>query len=225
MLEQFLDFVATVGLAIWSVLTLDTSISGWFREHPLNTEMAMTIAALAGASTLLGDSVVLFLNQVRGWRFTVSLVLNGLGFLLLYALQALVIALVGPLLTGHTPGFGTVLRGVLLSTAPMVFGFLVLIPYFGPVIARLLQAWGVVILWMVNLALFGGPVSALLIVGIAWGVMQMLSWSLSRPVNWIGDRIWRMVTGQPSMMTGSDLLSGHLFMPIDYHQREPGGGR
>lgn len=213
----FFDFIATVWLVIWGVLTGDTSITEYFRLHPLTLEIAVTIAALAGISTLLGDSVVLFLNRVRGWRFAVTMLLNALGFVLLYALQALVIAIVGPLIVGHTPGLATVTRGVLIATAPMIFGFLVLIPYLGPAIARVLQAWGLLVLWLVNDVLFQTDLwTALVITGIGWGVMQLLSWSLSRPIGWIGDRIWRVVTGKPSMMTGRDLLSGHMFMPLDY---------
>jgi hypothetical protein len=213
----FFDFIATVWLVIWGVLTGDTSITEYFRLHPLTLEIAVTVAALAGISTLLGDSVVLFLNRVRGWRFAVTMLLNALGFVLLYALQAFVIAIVGPLIVGHTPGLATVTRGVLIATAPMIFGFLVLIPYLGPAIARVLQAWGLLVLWLVNEVLFQTDLwTALVITGIGWGVMQLLSWSLSRPIGWIGDRIWRVVTGKPSMMTGRDLLSGHMFMPLDY---------
>ena len=213
----FFDFLATVWLVIWGVLTGDTSITEWFADHPLTLEMALTIAALAGVSTLFGDSVVLFLNRVRGWRFAITMLLNALGFVLLYALQALVIAVVGPLVVGHSPGLATVTQGVMLATAPMIFGFLVLIPYLGPAIARLLQVWGLLVLWLVNEVLFQTDLwTALLITGIGWGVMQLLSWSLARPVNWIGDRIWRLATGKPSMMTGRDLLSGHMFMPLDY---------
>jgi hypothetical protein len=215
--EAFFEFWETVWLVIWSVVTGDESATEWFRVHPMSVEMAVTIAAVAGLSTLLGDSVILFLNRVRGWRFAVTMALNAFGFVLLYALQALVIDIVGPLVVGHGPGLATVTKGVMLATAPMIFGFLVLIPYLGPAIARLLQVWGLIILWLVNEVLFETDLwTALLITGIGWGVMQLLSWSLSRPVNWIGDRIWRLATGKPSMMTGSDLLSGHMFMPLDY---------
>ena len=213
----FFEFMTSVWLVIWGVLTGDESVAEWFRVHPLNLEISMTVAALAGASTLLGDSVVLFLNRVRGWRFVITMLLNAFGFVLLYALQALVIAVVGPLVVGNSPGLTAVTRGVMLATAPLVFGFFVLIPYLGPAIARVLQAWGLLVLWLVVDVLFQTDLwTALLVTGIGWAVMQLLSWSLSRPVAWVGDRIWRVLSGQPSMMTGRDLLSGHMFMPMDY---------
>lgn len=215
-MDGFFDFIASVGLAIWLMLTLDQNTLGWFRAHPLNLEISATVAALAGISTLLGNSVVLFLNRVRGWRFLVTVLLNGLAMVLLYALQALMIAVIGPLVVGHTPGLIAIMRGVMLATAPMVFGFLGLIPYAGPAITRMLQVWGVLTLWIVVAALFeAGFWASLMITLIGWGAMQLLSWGLSRPVSWVGDQIWRVVTGKPSMMTGHDLLSGQMFMPLD----------
>lgn len=215
-MSGFLDFIASVGLAIWTMLTLDPDAEAWFTTHPLTLAVAATVAALAGASTLLGNSVVLFLNRVRGWRFAVTVLLNGVAMVLLYVLQALVIWAIGPLIVGSSPPLLTVLRAVMLATAPMVFGFLGLIPYAGPGITRLLQAWGVLTLWQVVAIIFpGGLLGSLSVTLAGWGVMQLLSWSLSRPVAWVGDRIWRILTGTPSMMTGRDLLNGDWFIPLD----------
>ncbi|MCA0295873.1 MAG: hypothetical protein LCH96_11305 [Actinobacteria bacterium] len=215
-MQAFFDYIATVAANIWGVLTFDPRTADWATVHPLTLGMAITIAVVAGVSTLLGDSAILFLNSVRGWRFALSLLLNGVAFVLLYVFQAVVIALVGPPITGHSPPFDVVVRGVLLSTAPLVFGFLVLIPYLGPAIARALQLWGLVILWLVNTVVFDtGLLDALAVTGIGWGVMKLLSTLLARPMNWLGDRIWRVTTGRPSLMTGRDLLSGHVFMPLD----------
>lgn len=211
----FFDFFASVGLSIWMVLTLDSDAAQWFRVHPLSVEISLVVAALAGISTLLGNSVVLFLNRVRGWRFVVTLALNGAAMVLLYAAQALVIAIVGPLVLGDSPGVVVVIRAVMLSTAPLVFGFLVLIPYLGPAIGRVLQAWGLLVLWVLVDAAFEATLwQAFVITAIGWGVMQLLSWALARPISWIGNGIWRMITGKPAMMTGTDLLTGDFFLPL-----------
>ncbi len=212
----FLDFWASVGHALWGVFTLDRSTAEWFAVHPANFEIAGTVALLAGISTLLGDSAVLFFNRVRGVRFAFSLLLSGLGMIGLYLVQALVLALVGDPIVGHEPVAPFVIRGMLLSTAPMVFGVLALIPYFGPAIARFLQAWSVVALWVIVQVLYGtGPWPALLVTLVAWGSMQLISWALSRPIAFVGARIWRLVTGSPIMITGRDLLSGHPFVPVE----------
>ena len=225
-MAAFFEFLESVWLVVWGVLTGDQAVAEWFVIHPLTLEISLTVAILAGVSTLFGDSVVLFLNRVRGWRFAMTMGFNAVGFVLLYALQAFVIAVVGPLIVGHTPGLAAVIRGVMLATAPMILGFLVLIPYLGPAIARVLQAWGLLVLWLVVDVLFATDLwTALLITGLGWGLMQLLSWSLYRPAQWLGDRIWRVITGTPSMMTGRDLLSGHMFMPLDYQPADFGEKR
>jgi len=134
---------------------------------------------------------------------------------LLYVLQAVVIDLVGGLILGRPPVVPYVVRGVMLSTAPLLFGVLALVPYFGPAIARLLQAWGVVALWVIVQQLYDVDLLPALWVTLAgWSVMQLMSWAFSRPVAFIGSKIFALLSGQPFMLTGSDLLSGHPFMPL-----------
>lgn len=216
-MADFFGFLGAVWRAIVGVWGLDRSTSEWFNVHPANLQIAIAVAALAGVSTLLGDSMVLFFNRVRGWRFTFSLLLNGVAMVLLYGLQAVVVHVVGLLLLGHSPGFGAVVRGVMLATAPLVFGVLALVPYFGPAIARFLQVWGMVALWVIVGVMFDvDRWGALVVTVAAWVLMQALSWTFARPVTWIGDRIWKVVTGKPSMMTGRDLLAGYPFMPLGH---------
>lgn len=211
------EFIESVGRALWGVWTLDAENARWLADDPNASWVAVTIAVLAGASTLLGNSVVLFLNRVRGVRFALSLLFNGLGFVVLYAVQALIIAVVGYLVTGQRLDVGMSTWAVLLATAPLVFGFFELIPYLGPGIARLLQAWGLIALWVIVEVLYQvGHWTALLIVGVGWGAMQLVSWLLARPLASLGQAVWRLVTGLPTMVTAQDLLSGHMFTPVEF---------
>ncbi len=210
------EFVGSVGRALLGVWTLDAENTRWLADDANASWVAITIAILAGASTLLGNSVVLFLNRVRGVRFAISLLFNGLGFVVLYAVQALIIALVGYLVTGERLDVGMAIWAVLLATAPLVFGFFELIPYLGPGIARLLQAWGLIALWVIVEVLYGvNHWTALLIVGVGWGAMQVVSWLLARPMAALGRVVWRLTTGLPTMVTAQDLLSGHMFTPVE----------
>lgn len=220
------EFVGSVGRALWGVWTLDAENTRWLADDPNASWIAIAIAILAGASTLLGNSVVLFLNRVRGVRFALSLLFNGLGFVALYTVQALIIAVVGYLVTGQRLDVGMSTWAVLLATAPLVFGFFELIPYLGPGIARLLQAWGLIALWVIVEVLYQvNHWAALLIVGVGWGVMQLVSWLVSRPLAALGRLVWRLTTGLPTMITASDLLSGHMFTPVEVdlgQSAEPG---
>lgn len=212
-----MDFLAALWRTIVGVLSLDPATADWISVHPQRLEIALAIAALAGVSWLLGDSVIFFFNRLRGWRFWLTLLLNAAGMVLLYLVQAVVLYLVGPRLTGVYPGLTGVVIGVLLSVAPMIFGVFVLIPYAGPAVSLVLQVWGMIVLWVVVAEIFNSGVwTALAVTLISWLSMQLLSRLFAAPVAWVGDRIWRLVSGQPAMLTGRDLLSGHLFLPLEH---------
>ena len=223
------EFFAAVGRTIWGVWTLDTSLGVWFAANPqsLQVSIAVAIAMLAGASILVGNSVVLFLNRIRGWRFFASLVLNGFSFVLLYAVQALAITRIGLMVTGQRVGLPVAIRAVLLATAPMILGFLELIPYLGPGTARILQAWGMVALWTVVEVLYGvNRSTALLITLIGWGLMQALSWMLAAPLTKLGNLVWLRLSGHSTLLTAHDLLAGQQFMPVEFDFTLPEtGGR
>lgn len=222
MLEWFFGLLEGVFEWILSLLTFDPVVVQQMESDPRATRIALIIAFLAGMSMLIGDSVILFLNRIRGARFFFSVILSGLALVLLYVLQAVVIFVVGHLIVGDGPPFANVLRGVMFATAPMLFGFLVLIPWAGPGIARLLQVWVNICLWQIVVVTFGVDVwLGLVITVIGWVAMQFMSWVFSKPVTWIGDRIWRLVTGKPSLLTGEDILAGRPFIPLVVESSKP----
>jgi hypothetical protein len=227
-MTTFLDFLGALGRAIVGVWGLDSSMGEWFRTYPNALEVSITIALLAGISTLLGNSVVLFLNHIRGWRFAASLVINGVSMVALFFAQAAVIALVGFLITGDQLSVLNAARAVMLSTAPLIFGFLELAPYVGPGIARVLQVWSLLALWLIVGAIYRVDYwTALLITGLGWAVMQGLSWALAKPLTGLGNWVWRTLSGNPTLLTAQDLLSGHQFMPVefDFEVAGPAGGQ
>lgn len=212
-----LEFLQAVGAAIWGVWTLDRSMATWFAAEPRGLTIAATIALLAGVSTLLGNSVVLFLNRIRGLGFVISLLINGLAMIGLYLAQAVVIAGVGWAVTGDRPDFALAARAVMLSSAPMIFGFLQLMPYLGPGVARVLQAWGVLALWVIVAVVYGvDRWTALVITGAGFAIMQGASWLLARPLTAVANRVWHAFTGHRTMLSAQDLLSGHQFMPVEF---------
>lgn len=219
-----LDFMATVGKAIWGVWTLDRSMAEWFAAEPRALLVSLTIAALAGVSTLLGNSVVLFLNRVRGWGFVVSLALNGLAMVGLYLAQAAVIAVVGYLVTAERLTAQLAITSVMLSTAPLLFEFFVLMPYLGPGVARVLQVWSLLSLWVIVAVTYDvDRWTALVITGAGWAIMQGASWLLAKPLTRLADRIWVALTGHHTMLSAQDLLSGHQFVPVEFSFERPDG--
>lgn len=212
-----MDFLGMLWRAITGVWSLDRGMASWFRTEPAAPELALTIALLAGASTLLGNSVVLFLNRIRGWRFAASLAINSISMLALLLTQAVIVALLGWLIVGQRITFTTAATAVMLSTAPLIFGFAELAPYLGPGIARVLQVWSLLaLIGIVGEVYQIGYWLAVLVAGLGWLVMQGLSWLLAKPLTALGNAVWRMLSGNPTLLTGRDLLAGHQFLPVEF---------
>jgi hypothetical protein len=153
------------------------------------------VVMLAGISLLLGQSALLFLYRVRPSRFVLSLFVHGLMLAVGSLLWAAVIWGVGNTLFAVDPPYGTVIRLVGLSYAPLVFGFLSFMPYAGTFLGRLLYVWsflialhGVMETYQVNLA------AALICAGIGWWVFIVLASTLGHPLTVLHNRLWLWVT-------------------------------
>ena len=141
LLNTIFTYFITLIHVIGQTLRLDPAVWDTLMQSGMPGEIVVGIVFLGGASTLLGQSVVLFLNRVRKGRFFFSLVVNGLLYLLQFTVWGIVIYVVALFLFEKTPTRSDVLLLIGLSTAPYVLGFLALIPYMGPFIGKLLSVW------------------------------------------------------------------------------------
>src|SRR5204863_5683934 len=100
--------------------------------------------------------------------------------------------LVGTAVTGHDVGLDTALRVVCLSAAPLVFGFLVLIPYVGLAIDRIVHVWSFLItLVLVQHGFELGLLPALACTGLGWLLVLLLTATVGRPLMALRRRLWR----------------------------------
>lgn len=72
--------------AIINALWVNPRVLEIVEQTPHSDWVVAGIVFLAGASTLLGESGVLFINCVRRGRFIISLITNGIVFLISYAM-------------------------------------------------------------------------------------------------------------------------------------------
>lgn len=149
-----------------------------------DAELAATIVViLAGASILVGQSVALFLNKTRPWRFALSMLVTGLVYVIAVAFSALSIAIAATLLGQGFDEGGRLVATVSLGQAPLILGFLALTPYVGPRLLNGLEIWaflsisvGVQVNYGVN------PAEALLITFAGWIVGHLLRITIGRPI-------------------------------------------
>lgn len=192
---------------IWYALTLNRELYSYVGSHPQSGWVVAGIVILAGASLLMGQSAVLFINRVRGGRFVMSLVVNGILYLISYIVWGGTIALAGKLLFQVDITFWTLVRVMALSTAPLVLGFLILAPYVGPFIGKVLNVWSFLILLTIVAFEFNvGFWGAVITVGLGWLITLVLNNTIGRPVMKLRNKVWQMVTGSSMEATAQDIL-------------------
>ena len=202
-----LEYIWSVWRAIQLGLWLEPGIVQIADTHPNAGGIVFGVVMVAGISVLIGQSVILFANQVRPGRFALSLVINGLLLVAGWIMWSAMVWITGGFLFDESPRFLLVLRLIGLSYAPLVFGFLVLMPYLGLFVNRVLYTWSfLVALKAVALAYHVGFWLALACVGIGWLLMLALTATVGRPVVLLRNRIWHHFTGTAKGLSVQEIL-------------------
>ncbi len=126
---------------ISGVLTLNTDTFGEINQLPLSLIASILVVLLAGLSQSIGQSVMLFVNQVRPLRFLLSVAIAAVLFVFNYNFWVLSTWLVANWLYKVSIPLLEVIKTLGFSYAPLLFGFLMVIPYFGMPILIVLSIW------------------------------------------------------------------------------------
>lgn len=133
--------VTTFFQFIGAILQRETGIIGQVYDQNGVLQLSLVIVLLAGLSEAIGQSVVLFANEVRPRRMVMSLVLSAFLYLGGYVLWVVSIWLLAMILFRPDTSLLDVIRAVGLGYTPLLFGFLGVLPYFGVGALTLLYFW------------------------------------------------------------------------------------
>lgn len=174
-------FLQTMWALAWGAMRLDPA--AFKAVEPAGTGLLITaIVFLAGVSETIGQSVVLFANRVKPGRFALSLLLNGILFIVSVFILTGSIWVIGKVIFHTHEPFIELLRGVGLSYAPLLFSFFVLLPYMGTFINRALSVWSFLALLVALNVMMGLVLWQALICSIfGWALVQVLKYTLGRP--------------------------------------------
>ncbi|HRV93604.1 MAG TPA: hypothetical protein P5526_15700 [Anaerolineae bacterium] len=193
---MILDYLYYLWQAIWNALIFNPRVYEVVSEYQQTFWVTLGVAILGGASLLIGQSVVLFVNQVTPARFILSMVLNGLQFAISLLVWAVLLTFLGGLIFDIEVPFRIAIRIMFLTAAPMVFGFMVLIPYLGLTIQKILQVWSLLItIQIVNFEFGTNLFQSLIVVGLGWLLTVLLGSTIGRPITALRDFIWRKFVG------------------------------
>ncbi len=164
------------------------------------------IALIAGVSTMLGQAAVLGINRVQGLRRFLTLIAAGLLLILNGLVQALIAALLTYLTTPSRLHAHDFLPAILASLAPFWLGFLIMLPYSGPGIARILQVWNLVALWaLLTVQLDTSAAVGLLVAAGSWLGSLGVSWLVEHSKIDLRERVFRWASGT-RWVTSGDLM-------------------
>lgn len=201
------DFIVNIWRGIGEAMWLNPRVFETVQTYPSSSWIILAIALIGGASLLLGQSVILFVNQVRPGRFVLSLLVNGIVLTISFLIWALTIWFVGRALFDQQVRLADVLRMVALGAAPYAFGFLVLAPYAGTFIGNALGVWSLVVVLRGIMFLYSVPFwPALVAVGGGWLLLMLMQFTVGRPLVWLRDRISYLAAGTKLDARVADIL-------------------
>lgn len=199
MLDRFWEVIGYVLALNSEAFRIATTI-------PQGPAFALVLVLLAGLSQGIGQSIILFLNQVKPARFAVSLLINAVLFTFGFLALVLSTWLVTLPPWSTTVPFNALVTVLGLSYAPMLFSFLGALPYLGLPIINVLSVWHLLAMVVGFGAIARLPVSnALGYVVFGWIVLQVLQNTIGRPVAKLGKRIANQAAGVDLVTKRRDL--------------------
>jgi hypothetical protein len=196
----------SLGKAILQALTLDESIYIAVQESPQGLWIALIVMGLAGLSQALGQSLVLFINQVRPRRFILAMLASVIGYMGGYGLWLASVWLVVVYAFNVDVSWMAVAAAVGLAYAPQLFAFFELTPFLGSPFGVLLSLWT---LLAIITAMRGGlgleTWQAVAASGLGWLLLQVWRRTLGAPVYALGHWIEERAAGVPLRYGAADV--------------------
>jgi len=165
-------------------------------NHPNGLWLSLLVVVLAGLSLAVGQSIVLFINQVKPTRFIFSLILNAVLFTFGYFFLVLSTWIITLL-----PGFSkvsllTLFKVLGLAYAPLLFSFLGALPHVGYPLQNLFSVWNLLAMVVAITSVTRlGLTESLVYVAIGWVVKQILENTIGQPIAQLGQFIANRVAG------------------------------
>lgn len=129
------------GNLVAGVLLLDGETFDRVNSLPFGLITSILVVLLAGLSQTLGQSVMLFINRVRPLRFILSLAIAAVLFVFNYNFWVFSTWLIIEWFYNSDVSLIGVIKTLGFSYAPLLLGFLMIIPYFGMPILVVLSIW------------------------------------------------------------------------------------
>lgn len=210
-METLIKFLDLMGDLIKGVLQLNPDVFQAALNSSITGIFALVILFLAGLSDTIGHSAVLFANRVPRRRFALATVMESLVFVIGVFFWAGSIWLMAEFLFDAEQRYGYVVRTVALGYAPLLFGFLILLPYLGNIIFVVLRVWVLLaVLVGVSVAYDFGFWPALICSVTGWFLLTFLARLPFLRVKRIDNFLWRFSTGTSEELNAQEAVAVYM---------------
>ncbi len=212
----------------WSLvsgaLSLNAETFQSISTQPHSLLAALSVVFIAGFSQSLSQIVVLFINQVRPFRFVLSLLISALFFMVGYGFWAVSIWTILHFTFIEPLSLSAVLRTLGVSYAPLVLSVFVVMPYFGGAVFVLLSIWTLLAV-VVGLEAITelGRWAAFESAALGWVVLQLLQKTVGQPIASLGQWITNWVAGE-ELITNRNRLAEELYAGLRAQPASVGKG-
>lgn len=183
---------------IRGAMLLDPNAFDALAARPDGLRLSLWVVFLAGLSSAVGQSVVLFANRVRPGRFAASLIVSAVLFVFSALFWALSLWWASERLFGRPQDLSGAARAVGLAHAPQLLAVVVLTPYLGSFFANVLSVWTFLAVGVGASRVFELDLAAgLLCAALGWLLLQVLQRTIGRPLVWLARRVRRWTAGRP----------------------------
>ncbi|MEM8630007.1 MAG: hypothetical protein AAGF74_02105 [Pseudomonadota bacterium] len=159
----------------------------------------LVMLVVAGISRAIGTVAILALNQVHGKRYPLVFFVEGLVFAFAALAHALAAVAADWLFFENRVPDAQLFWIVALAHGPYLLGFLVLMPYFGEGIDRLLRLWSTLLIFFALHWAFGMPAHVAVLVAVAgWLTYAVISAVIGRPFRGLAAAARRLAAGGPA---------------------------
>lgn len=181
-MDQFFQYFSILYDTVIRVLRFEQDIFERVQNEPTAIAIVLGVSILGGISLLAGQTFILALNRVRPTRIFITLLLNGLLYSVNLSIWAILLWFIGEQVLRVDIPLRETVRLVLLTSAPMLFSFLVIMPYLGTPILRILQVWSLILTFFVVQFQYDIRIwTAILIVALGGIITDLLSSTIGGP--------------------------------------------
>jgi hypothetical protein len=210
-MESLLTFLGLMKDLIIGVLRLNPDVFEAILDSSITAILALIILFLAGLSDTIGHSAVFFANRVPRRRFLFAIVVEALVFVIGVFFWAASIWLTAEFLFNAHQQYNYVVLTVALGYAPLLFGFLILLPYLGNIIFVILRVWVLLaVLVAVSVAYHFGFWPALACSVLGWILITFLARLPFLRVDRIDNFLWRFSTGVDRELDIQDAVDQYM---------------